>query len=65
VDTAVNQLSEKLDKNKPGLKTYLSLEKMLASGEIDAELCEDKKLTEHPATDVLSGVYFCLCCINK
>jgi len=40
VDTAVNQLSDRLDRNKPGLKTYLSLEKMLTSGEIDAELCE-------------------------
>jgi len=40
VDTAVSQLSERLDKNKPGLKTYLSLEKMLTTGEINVELCE-------------------------
>jgi len=40
VDTAVNQLSERLDKTKPGPKTYLFPEKMVTSGEIDAELCE-------------------------
>jgi len=40
VDTAVNELSERVDKNKPGLKTYLSLEKMMTFGEINAELCE-------------------------
>jgi len=40
IDTAVNQLSERLDKNSPGLKSYLSLERMLTTGEVNSELCE-------------------------
>jgi hypothetical protein len=40
IDMAVYQLSERLDKNKPGFKSYLLLERMLTTGEVNAELCQ-------------------------
>jgi hypothetical protein len=41
VDTALNQLNIRLDKKAPGLKMYLSMEKILISGEfpIDSDVC--------------------------
>ena len=39
IDSAVTQLCDRFDKEKPGLKTYLSLENMLLTGTIDEQLC--------------------------
>jgi len=40
IDMAVNQQCERLDKNKPGLKTHLLLEQLLTTGELNGELCD-------------------------
>ena len=40
IDTAVRQLSDRFDHSKPALQTYLALEKMLMSGNVDAKLCQ-------------------------
>lgn len=39
LDTAYQQLRQRLNKNTPGMETYLALEKMLLFGELDVTLC--------------------------
>ena len=40
LDTAYAQLVERLDKNSPGLNTYITLEQMLQRGHVDNEVCQ-------------------------
>jgi hypothetical protein len=40
VDTAVCQLTDRLDKKSPSLRTYLSMEQMLVSGQINVSVCQ-------------------------
>jgi len=39
IDSAVTQLCDRFDKEKPRVETYLSLENMLLTGAIDEQLC--------------------------
>jgi hypothetical protein len=41
VDAACAQLSHRFDASAPGIKTYMAMEKMLLSGEVNAEICSN------------------------
>jgi hypothetical protein len=41
VDAACAQLSHRFDASAPGIKTYMAMEKMRLSGEVNAEICSN------------------------